>query len=78
MNNFTDRRFATSTSDAVDEAIYMYQNGDIATAKLLMSHLGFTDDDVRRIFETSERRVKCVSCVLSTEYKGENHECGTS
>jgi hypothetical protein len=53
----SDRRLATSVSDAVEEAIHMHENGEIAAAMKLLSQLGLSPNNVHRILtQASQRR----------------------
>ena len=64
-NNPDNQRLATTVSSAVDEAIIMYEIGEVSTAVLLLSKLGFGPFEINRIFKDPEQRRKYINDVIS-------------
>ena len=60
-----EQRLATSLSDAVDEAIFMYETGDIEDAMRLLSALGFRAADVHRILKNPAQRRQYINDMVS-------------
>ena len=60
-----NKRYATTLSDAVDEAIIMYESGDMITAMKLLSELGFKAQDVHRILKNPDKRRKYINDMVS-------------
>jgi hypothetical protein len=64
-NNPDNQRLATSVSNAVDEAILMYEHGEVSVAVLLLTKLGFGPFEINRIFKDPEQRRKYINDVVS-------------
>jgi hypothetical protein len=63
MNDNT--RIATSISDAVDEAILMYEEGQVELVVRTLSHLGFKAFDVHRILKNPDQRRKYINDMIT-------------
>lgn len=61
----SNKRYATTLSDAVDEAIIMYEAGDVELAMRLLSELGFKAQDVHRILKNPDKRRKYINDMVT-------------
>lgn len=61
----SNKRYATTLSDAVDEAIIMYEAGDTEIAMRLLSELGFRAQDVHRILKNPDKRRKYINDMVT-------------
>ncbi|MFK5281970.1 hypothetical protein ACI3PL_20680 [Lacticaseibacillus paracasei] len=58
-------RLATTVSDAVDETILMYEQGQVELAVRTLSHLGFKALDVHRILKNPEQRRRYINDMIT-------------